>query len=125
MKKQWEQNLIDIIFMGISLIIYLVNKFWLKQIVSHWFIQCYLNDVMAGVCFSAICQLLICFWIKRQIRDVENILLLYLAGIYWEFITPIYLSRSTTDLFDLPAYLLGGFIMIALRKLQRKREKKK
>lgn len=125
MKKQWEQNWIDIIFMGISLIIYLVNKFWLKQVVSHWFIQCYLNDVMAGVCFSAICQLLICFWIKRQIRDVENILLLYLAGIYWEFITPIYLSWATTDLFDLPAYLLGGFIMIALRKLQRKREKKK
>ncbi len=125
MKKQWEQNRLDIILMGISLSIYLMNKFWLKRIVLHWFIQCYLNDVMAGVCFSAICQLLMCFWMKRKIRSSENILLLYLAGAYWEFIAPLYLPQATTDICDLPAYLLGGLIMIALRKLQRKREKRK
>ncbi len=123
MKKQWEQNKIDIILLGISLFIYAVNKLWLKQVISHWFIQCYLNDVMAGICFSAVCQLFMCFWIKRQIRDEENILLLYLAGIYWELIAPRYLAGATADLFDLPAYLLGGMIIIVSRKLQRKRKK--
>ena len=125
MGEQWKHNRTDITLLGISLLIYTVNKLWLKRMVSHWFIQCYLNDVMAGICFSAICQLLMCFWFKRQIRDEENILLLYLAGIYWELIAPRYLAGATADLFDLPAYLLGGIIMIVSRKLLGKREKEK
>ena len=109
----------------IALSIYAVNKIFLKQLINHWFIQCYLNDIMAGICLSTVGQLLMWFWMKRPIKTAENILLIYAAGSYWEFIAPKYIATAVTDLYDLVAYLAGGLIVIFLRKYVNRWEDKR
>ena len=56
---------------------------------------------MAGICLSTVSQLLMWFWLKRPIKDAENILLIYAAGSYWEFIAPLYIAAAVTDLYDI------------------------
>ena len=116
MMKKRVQIKYEIILLFTALGIYTINKIYLKQLTDHWMIQCYLNDIMAGICFSAVSQLLMWFWLKRPIKDVENILLIYVAGSYWEFIAPLYIDSAVADLYDLVAYLAGGIIVILVRK---------
>lgn len=115
----------EIILLFTALGIYMINKIYLKQLTDHWIIQYYLNDIMAGICFSTVSQLLMWFWLKRPIKDAENILLIYLAGSYWEFIAPLYIDSSVADLYDLAAYLAGGIIVILVRKYVNKLEEKR
>lgn len=125
MMKRQVQIKYEMILLFTALCIYAINKIYLKQLTDHWIIQCYLNDIMAGICFSAVSQLLMCFWLKRPIKDAENILLIYAAGSYWEFIAPLYIAAAVTDPYDLVAYLAGGIIVILVRKYVNKLEEKR
>lgn len=125
MKKRRVRIRFEVILLFTALSIYAINKIFLKQLTDHWFIQCYLNDIMAGICLSTVSQLLMWFWLKRPIKDAENILLIYVAGSYWEFIAPLYIAAAVTDLYDLVAYLAGGIIVILLRKYGNRWEDKR
>lgn len=125
MKKRRVRIKFEVILLFTSLSIYAINKIFLKQLTDYWFIQCYLNDIMAGICLSTVSQLLMWFWLKRPIKDSENILLIYTAGSYWEFIVPLYIAAAVTDLYDIVAYLAGGIIVILLRKYGNRWEDKR
>lgn len=125
MMRRQAQIKYEMILLFIALSIYAINKIYLKQLTDHWIIQCYLNDIMAGICLSTVSQLLMWFWLKRPIKDAENILLIYVAGSYWEFIAPRYIVAAVTDPYDLVAYLAGGIIVILVRKYVNKLEEKR
>lgn len=125
MMKSRVQIKYESILLFTALSIYAINKVYLKHLTEHWIIQCYLNDIMAGISLSTIGQLLMWFWLKRPIKDAENILLIYVAGSYWEFIAPLYIAAAVTDLYDLVAYLAGGIIAILLRKYVNRWEDKR
>lgn len=70
----------------------------------------YFNDVLCGIFFPAYCN----FFIEMKYAPITSFLFiemgLLVCGLFWEYVTPMYLSSSTSDLADLFAYLLGGFI---------------
>lgn len=92
MKKRRVWIKFEVILLFTALSIYAINKIFLIQLTLMW------------------------FWLKRPIKDSENILLIYVAGSYWEFIAPLYIAAAVTDLYDIVAYLAGGIIVILLRK---------
>lgn len=50
------------------------------------------------------------------------------CGCFWEFVTPLYLSRSVTDPWDLAAYWIGamGYLgAVRLRQYQRNKAAKR
>lgn len=110
--EYWSKNKRESCLLWIALSVYGVNKTVLKQITDNWLIQCYLNDIIAGICFLIICRFLMYSWLRRRMKDCEGIFLVFLAGCYWEFVAPKYIAASVTDVHDLAAYLIGGIIAV-------------
>ncbi len=107
-------NVVSVVNLAIFLfcvLLYALNRFILG---SYWptvFMQSYFSDFLAGPVFLAYVNLLFGSVGKPQyaLRSFETIaVVMLLAGAFWEFITPLYLSTAVTDCRDLGAYLLGG-----------------
>ena len=76
----------------LGLLLFGVNEVCLKTIVSWSWILVFLPDDPRGL------------GIRR------GMVLIAAAGVFWEFITPLYLSRSVSDVHDLLAYGIGGLL---------------
>lgn len=107
--------------LGIAvLLIYTINKLYLTDVVDTQFIKNHLNDVLAGVVL--LCYINALSTISNQpkliVTKLLTVVLITLAsGLFWEYITPLYLSKSTSDPLDVIAYITGGlFYWIVGRK---------
>ena len=50
--------------------------------------------------------------------------LLLLAGLFWEYVTPLFRENTVSDIWDVVAYMMGGFLYwILTRKEEKWREK--
>jgi len=102
---------IAIFFASISL--YILNQLILKHLNIIYltnFFNFYFNDVLAQILMLSYSNFLM-GKINKPILKLRYIILVVLAcGIIWEFVAPLYKSRSTLDLFDFLAYLAGGLI---------------
>lgn len=61
----------------------------------------------------AITNFFIMLWKQYQLYlfHLKKILVFTLVvGVFWEFITPLYMSTSVADLWDIFAYMVGGTI---------------
>ena len=81
-----------------------------KKMVSWNWIHFYFNDLLAGVVFMAYCNLVFLPDDPRGLGIRRGMVLIAAAGVFWEFITPLYLSRSVSDVHDLLAYGIGGLL---------------
>lgn len=72
------------------------------------FMQCYFNDIMGGIVFGITICTASRFWLKQEITIPLYMLLLLLAGSYWEFVAPLYVKGSVRDMRDIVAYFCGG-----------------
>ena len=105
----------NVIVIIACLFAYAVNKCILSccssnQSVISLFFHCYFNDVACGLLFPAYCNLLLesryaCF---DRLWKIE--LLLFCCGIFWEYATPLFISYSISDPWDIIAYMSGGLI---------------
>ena len=106
--------------LGIAvLLIYAFNKLYLQTHTDNILIQNHLNDVLAGV-------LLLCYinalsilsnQPKLIVTRLSTVALITLAsGLFWEYITPLYLSKSISDPLDVLAYITGGVLFWILTK---------
>jgi len=81
----------------------------------HWFLTCYFHDILAGILIVSLTNLLL-----KQLRlpplgsfgTVSCFVLL--CGLFWEYVTPLYLPRAVSDPWDLLAYWGGGLIYLLL-----------
>ncbi|NLM45185.1 MAG: hypothetical protein GX200_00080 [Firmicutes bacterium] len=93
--------------------LFLVNKYCLKRLINHPFLHFYFHDLLAPLLLLSYSNMLLA-WFNfrgRRIRSLPAILLLVLAaGLFWEYVTPLYLPHSTSDPLDLLAYLAGGML---------------
>lgn len=78
----------------------------------HWFMQCYFNDILAGIALNAIMSLTIKYNAKW------GLCLTLAAGIFWEYIAPLFNSRSVSDPLDIIAYLIGFIILTIINKIE-------
>lgn len=75
------------------------------------FLDGYFNDILAGCLILAIVNLMLSFGRLKPLKSLLPCLALNLAcGLVWEFVTPLYLSGSVSDLWDIAAYMIGGLI---------------
>lgn len=101
----------------ISLLLYVLNKFYLHQIIEDIWLKSYFNDIMGGIVFGSALRIVFRYWFKREITLLPYIMLILFAGIYWEYIAPLYLKYSVCDVVDIVAYLCGGFILQIVLKV--------
>ncbi|UCZ52173.1 hypothetical protein LGQ02_15155 [Bacillus shivajii] len=83
----------------------------LKMVYDHFFFHWYFNDIFAGMMILALSNLFIL--IGKQFRLYMftfkvMMLVTFMVGLFWEYITPLYLRSSVTDPIDIIAYMFGG-----------------
>lgn len=79
---------------------------------THWFMQCYFNDVLAGITLNAMMSS------TTKYNARWGLYLTIVAGIFWEYITPLFNSRSISDPLDIVAYLTGFLILTIINKIE-------
>lgn len=79
--------------------------------------MCYFNDLICPIFFLSYSNILL-ITIEREInKPFEIILECFLCGIVWEFFAPIIKDNSTTDLYDILFYIMGGIMYYLLQKI--------
>ncbi|WP_181186024.1 hypothetical protein [Alkalicoccus urumqiensis] len=75
-----------------------------------------MNDVLAGFLLSGGTGLMGWVFLGRKwfTRLRSIVLLTFSAGVFWEGITPLYLTHSVRDPWDLAAYISGGILYWSL-----------
>lgn len=73
--------------------------------------RCYFNDVVGSIIF---------LWYLGVAWSIVNVryalklwhieLTMFVTGLAWEYITPLYRSDTTSDIYDIVAYLFGGIL---------------
>lgn len=94
----------------IALCLYGINKYYFRDITNSVFFKGYFNDIMCGIVFGVMVRVAFCYWFRKKILFWEYSILFVLAGIYWEYIAPLYLEYSVSDIWDIVAYLVGGVV---------------
>ena len=106
-----------------ALCLYMGNKYYRNRFQVSEFMQCYFNDLMGGIVFGIIICTASRFWLKREVTIWLYMLLLLLAGSYWEFVAPLYIKSAVCDVGDIVAYFSGGIgLLLATRREEEKDE---
>ena len=83
----------------------------------HRFFAGYGADILAGAWILCFLNMLLAWSGRGTIRRMmPAFLFVFGCGIFWEYITPLYLSRAVSDPLDIAAYLLGGCIYMVIEK---------
>ena len=118
----------DAIILIVSLILYGINRLYLKEIVRNPFIsyllKCHANDFLGGVCFVAYMNLALAYskysgWIIDTYAIA--IVIMLTCGILWEYVFPLIYPRGVSDPLDIIAYISGGMTCIFIRKMTDRR----
>ena len=116
------------IFLNVSAIFmvacfYALNRFWLKPHIGGVFLSGYFNDLLAGAAILAIANVLwelTPFAPGRPFTRFQWALVTVVpAGLFWEYVTPLYRLSSVSDPYDLLAYLIGGLVFWSLIRIMR------
>ncbi|MDS9470714.1 hypothetical protein [Sporosarcina pasteurii] len=97
---------------SLAFVLYIVNKTFFTKRYDWTFAHYYLNDVLAGILIVAIVNVLAVLSHQRRLLLISliRILVFTLAcGLFWEYVTPLYVTYSVWDPFDVLAYMFGGF----------------
>ena len=103
----------NLFLIAVTLGLYIINQH-LKNVIPYkpikWIMQCYFNDFIGGITFISYCNIIFeCY--REPVKQLWKIeILLLCCGIFWEYITPLYRSNTVSDIFDIVAYMGGGFL---------------
>ena len=106
-----------------ALILYILNKFYLRDLLNWSFGKYYLNDVLAGILIVGIVNILSIYGNQRRLLLIKLpriLIFTFLCGMFWEYVTPLYIHYSVSDPIDVVAYMFGGFcywIMVRLNRV--------
>ena len=105
--------------------IYLINRI-LKKYISipliGYICKNHLNDFIGGFLFCIYINMLLVLNNKKPICKFYILFLIMLCvSLTWEYVFPIFLSYSTSDFFDIIAYMLGTILYyLMFNKLNKK-----
>ena len=103
--------------------IYASNEFGVKALFMSTFFHGHFNDMLAGVVLLAYANLLATLAHQPRLEfrsPVKALVLVLVAGLYWEEIAPLY-TTSTADPWDLLAYVGGGLVYVLISVLFERR----
>lgn len=82
----------------------------------RWFMTCYFNDTIGGITFVAYCNVVFNFYDKELLKLWQIELLMFSCGVFWEYLTPLFRENTVSDIWDILAYMIGGFIYWAIAR---------
>lgn len=103
----------NIFLIIITVSFYLINqvfKYNYSNVYVNWFMTCYFNDIVGSIAFIAYCNILLEYRLYNHLKLNQIIALLFLCGLFWEYIAPLFISYSISDPLDVVAYISGGLI---------------
>lgn len=122
--KSWLNNPLlrfDAFILALGLGLFVVNAYLVKPILNdgdgvvYLFFANYANDVLGGLAFLAYTNLLFDL-VKKKYRIVRvkvGLGYIFLCGLVWECVTPLFVGRSVSDWIDILAYLAGASLYYA------------
>jgi len=111
-------NVMNILFV---VVLYTINKYILKIAFieeMNIFFNHYFNDLLAPIVLLSFIDFLLFNKTSKKRLIYIKISIMFFAAIFWEFITPIYLYRSVTDIYDLLMYFLGTIIYFGINQVR-------
>lgn len=101
----------NIVFSTIIFFIYIVNrliKSYINIPIVGYICKCHLNDFIGGMLFCSYVNIVLVLNSKKPLIKLNNLIIfMFMVSIAWEYIFPLILSYSTSDIFDVLSYLLG------------------
>lgn len=102
----------------ISIAVALLNRWFVTYLFGTTpvvlFMKWYLNDIIGACGFCAYCDFMSLIFKKATINSFMLIGIIVVAGLFWEYITPMFRVDTTSDIYDLFAYVLGAAIYILI-----------
>lgn len=118
----------NLIIIGITVALYAVNQI-IKTKISiepiRWFMACYFNDTIGGMTFIAYCNIVVGFYNRKMVKLWQIELLLFFSGLFWEYVTPIFRENTVSDVWDILAYMMGGFLYWLIARKEQNGSKEK
>lgn len=78
--------------------------------IPAYLFQCHFNDFLGGMAFIAYANLLISL-VRPEVRFkklTSMLVFIFLCGLFWEYVAPLFISKSVSDPLDLIAYIAGA-----------------
>lgn len=103
----------DIIIFIAVIMLHTLNQLIKNEITyepAGYLLRNHFNDFLGGIGIIAYIDFWLCIS-KYHIHISKNWIILligFLCGLFWEFITPIYRPESVSDLWDIVAYVMGA-----------------
>ena len=96
---------------GLLMGLYALNRFVLVPCTDgllHRLLSGYFADFLAGGMMVLILFAALFAAKRRPPKPLSALALVLFCGLFWEFVTPLYLPRSVSDPWDVLAVALGG-----------------
>lgn len=101
--------------MGILLALYGLNRFCLVPLTGSRLLAWHGADALAGAWMLCLVELLLELAKRPPLRRLIPVWTYLLGcGLFWEYVTPLYLPRSVSDPWDILAVWLGGTVMLLI-----------
>ena len=117
-RLQISKALNEVAYISVSVLIYVINRKFLIYTdipVFSYLCQCHLNDFLCGGVFISYINLLFRFGNRKPCYSLIFIIPITLvAGIFWEYVAPLFLHSMVSDFWDVAAYLFGSLIYTLL-----------
>ena len=117
-KTMWVKRLL--IAFSVAMTFYIANRFYLKHLnipyIGHM-LRNHFNDFIGGFVFPAYVNLLLILSGRKVIKRFVYLFLLMLGvSLLWEYVFPLVLPYSTSDILDIVAYMLGTLLYYFVMK---------
>lgn len=102
---------------SVAVAFYIANKVYITNLFDVAFAQYYLNDVLAGVLIVSFVNILAVISNQRKLlltKPLHILVFTLICGLFWEYVTPLYLTYSVSDPFDVIAYMCGGLLNLCI-----------
>lgn len=78
--------------------------------IIKWFMSCYFNDIVGSIGFIAYCNIIL-KKVSIYLYELWRIIfILFICGLFWEYVVPLFRVDSVSDPYDILAYMFGGFL---------------
>lgn len=115
--RRYPYNLV--IILGVLSLYFLNNSYFKLHTagIVGYIMICHFNDYLCGVLFLAYSNIFLATKNLELKKFFPSMLYSFLAGVFWEYITPLYRKNSVSDWLDVFAYVVGGITYCFIVKM--------
>lgn len=112
--------LMDAVILLLAAILFYANEYLITPAISsfagetiwHYLITSHANDLLGGIAFMAYTNLLISL-VRPEVRFKKLAVIavyIFLCGLFWEGVAPLFIANSVGDPLDILSYLIGAVL---------------